>query len=106
MLTFFWIVPLKQFENLFPEESFVVSGLILVSVEEVPKLWRQTLKDQVSVGLAVGLVDGLKGSSVENGLKLSEDFRHHFKEVASVNSQTVIWGLKKTFEKSSIMNQK
>jgi hypothetical protein len=87
--------------------SFVVSGLIFVSIEEVPELWRQTLKDEVSIGLAVDLVDGLKGSSVENGLKLSDDFRPHLKEVARVNSQAIIWGLKKQlFEKSSILNQK
>jgi hypothetical protein len=69
-------------------------GVVLVAVEDDPELRGQNFEDEVGVGFAVLLVDGLEGSSVENGLKLAHDFRFHFEKVTRVDGQTFIRSLK------------
>ena len=67
---------------------------VLVAVEDDPELGGQNFEDEVGVGLAVLLVDGLERASVENGLELTNDFRFHFEEVARVYGQTLVRSLK------------
>ena len=81
-----------------PRRALEHSVVVLVAVQKNPELGTHESEHELDVAGSVSLLDGLEGASVVDVVDLTEDGGFHGKEVASVNDQTLIFGLRKQYD--------